>query len=91
MKTSTYEYSIIGWLVTVIFGFIIDLILIWNKSCLSEYVGLKKAWWTECKTLAASSVAHTSPVNLGDTGTILALAVIGLVIGGLYGKIKNRN
>lgn len=80
----------IGWLFTVILGFIFDLILIWNKTCLSEYVGLEKAWWTECKTLAAGLVANTSPVNLGDAGVILGLAVLGIVIGGLYGKMKNK-
>ena len=89
MKKTTEEYAMIGWLIVAMATFIIDLLLIWNNSCLSEYFGLKKAWWTECKSVGAGAIANVSPVNIGDACIILSFAVLGILMGVIYGKIKN--
>lgn len=89
-RRPTEEYAIIGWCITFVFGCITDVILVWRDSCLSEYFGIINTSWAECKSFQATAVAHTSFMNLGDAVVILSLTAVGVMVGGLYGMVKNR-
>jgi hypothetical protein len=84
MKDKNLEiYWVKGWVITLCAGFIVDAILVLNKTCISEYVYDTHYWWNMCRSWPSRQFA-----NFGDIWAILAFAFLGGCIYWFWGRYK---